>query len=337
MATVNRRITVASRPVGLPKVSDFDLVYSPLPSLAAGEVLLRSVYLSLDPCTRARMREAQPSGRAVAIGETIPGRAAAFVLESSDPDFRPGDAVEGMLGWQEYAVAQGSELRKVDPSLAPISTALGVLGIPGLVAYFGLLDVCDPQPGETVVVSGAEGAVGMVVGQIARIKGCRVVGVAGSDAAIPWLLDGLGFDGAFSYRTAAECHAKLTELCPAGVDVYFDTVGGAVTDAVMRLINVGARTAFCGEISQRNLEGSETGQPGQGQPVVRQATAQRVRVRDYAGRFPEALEQLVMWLRQGRMKYWEDVAQGLEAAPRAFIGMLQGENQGQQLVQLSEP
>ena len=268
MAAVNRQITLASRPVGFPKVSDFHLVYSPLPSPAAGEVLVRSVYLSLDPYMRGRMNEAESYARPVAIGEVMPGGAVASVMESAHPDFRSGDTVEGMLGWQEYAVAQGHELRKIDPSLGPISMALGVLGMPGLTAFFGLVDICDPQPGETVVVSGAAGAVGMLVGQIAKIKGCRVVGVAGSDAKIAWLLNELGFDAALNYKTAEDFDGKLENLCPDGIDVYFDNVGGAITDAVVRLINVKARISVCGQISQYNLEKPEVGPRWLGQLVV---------------------------------------------------------------------
>ncbi|HEV8578353.1 MAG TPA: NADP-dependent oxidoreductase [Thermoanaerobaculia bacterium] len=336
MATVNRRITLASRPVGFPKVSDFHLVYSPLPSPAAGEVLVRSVYLSLDPYMRGRMSDAGSSARPVAIGEVMIGGAVAFVVESADPELRAGDTVEGMLGWQEYAVAQGRELRRIDPSLAPISTALGVLGMPGLTAYFGLLDICDPQPGETVVVSGATGAVGMLVGQIAKIKGCRVVGVAGADAKISWLLDELGFDAAFNYKTAVDFHTKLAELCPDGIDVYFDNVGGAITDAIVRWINAGARISVCGQISQSNLEEPEVGPRWLGQLIVKQAKVQGFLVSSYAERFPEGREQLARWLKQGKLKYREDVAQGIEAAPQAFIAMLQGKNQGKQLVQLAE-
>ena len=282
------------------------------------------------------MSDADSYARPVAIGEVMTGGAVAFVVESAHPEFRSGDAVEGMLGWQEYAVAQGRELRKIDPSLAPISTALGVLGMPGLTAFFGLLDICDPQPGETVVVSGAAGAVGMLVGQIAKIKGCRVVGVAGSDAKISWLLDELGFDAALNYKTAEDFDGKLKELCPDGIDVYFDNVGGAITDAVVRLINAKARISVCGQISQYNLETPEVGPRWLGQLIVKQAKVQGFLVSGYAERFPDGLEQLAMWLKQGKLKYREDVAQGIEAAPQAFIGMLQGKNQGKQLVQLSE-
>ena len=335
MVKVNRQITLASRPVGFPKVSDFHLVYSRLPSPAAGEVLVRSIYLSLDPHVRGRMIDVESDDRPVAIGEVMTGGAVASVVESRDPEFQAGDTVAGMLGWQEYAVVVGRELRKIDPGLAPISTALGVLGVPGLTAFFGLLDICDPQPGETIVVSGAEGAVGMLVGQIAKIKGCRVVGVAGSDAKISWLLDELGFDAAFNYRTAAGCYRKLKELCPDGIDVYFDNVGGAITDTVVRLINVKARISVCGQVSQYNPEKPGKGPRWLGQLIVKQAKVQGFLVSGHAERFPVGLKQLARWLKQGRLKYREDVAQGIEAAPQAFIGMLHGRNQGKQLVQLS--
>ncbi|HSL17156.1 MAG TPA: NADP-dependent oxidoreductase [Methylomirabilota bacterium] len=337
MAEINRQVTLASRPVGFPKVSDFQLVYSPLPSPAAGEVLVRAIFLSLDHDLRGRMSGAGSDARLVGIGDVVTGGAVAFVVESLDPGFLAGDTVEGMLGWQEFAVVPGSELRKLDPGLAPISTALGVLGPPGLTAFFGLLDIADPQPGETVVVSGAAGAVGMIVGQIAKIKGCRVVGLAGCDATTSWLLDELGFDAALNCRTEADCCSALAELCPAGIDVYFDNEGGAVTDAVIRLINPRARISVCGQNSQANLEEPETGPRWLNHLVVKQAKVQGFRVSGFAERFVAALEQLATWLKQGRLKYREDVAHGIEAAPQAFIEMLRGNGRGQQLVRISEP
>ena len=335
MAKMNRRVTLASRPAGFPAASDFRLDSLPVPSLSAGEVLVRSVYLSLDPYMRGRMSDAESYAPPVAIGEVMVGGAVGVVVESRDPRFLAGDAVEGMLGWQEYAVAHGDVLRNVDPKLAPISTALGVLGMPGLTAYFGLLDVCDPQPGETAVVSGAAGAVGTTVGQIAKIRGCRVVGVAGSDAKVSWLVDGLGFDAAFNYKTADDLGGRLEALCPDGVDVYFDNVGGVITDAVMRRINSRARISVCGQISQYNLEKPDVGPRWLGQLIVKQAKVQGFLVSAYARRFPEGLEELARWLKQGKLKYREDIAHGLESAPEAFIGMLHGKNQGKQLVQLS--
>lgn len=336
MVTVNRQITLASRPVGFPTVSDFDLIYTPLPEPVAGEVLVRSLYLSLEPYMRERMGDFESYAPPVAIGEVMGGGAVGFVVESVDPSLRPGDVVEGMLGWQEYAVAPGRTLRKIDPSLAPISTALGVLGRPGLTAFFGLLDICDPQRGETVVVSGAAGAVGMVVGQTAKIKGCRVVGLTGTNAEISWMLDELGFDAALDYKEAVDLRGELEEFCPDGIDVYFDNVGGAITDEVLRRINTGARICVCGQISQSSLERPEMGPRWLSRLIVKQAKVQGFLVSCYAERFPEGLEQLGVWLRQGKLKYREDVAQGIEAAPQAFIGMLREDNQGKQLVQLSE-
>lgn len=342
MATVNRQITLASRPVGLPKVSDFQLAYSSLPAPAPGEVLVRSVYLSLDPHLRQRMKpgaEAAPArcdgSRPLAIGEVLGGDAVAFVVKSEDPQFRAGDAVEGMLGWQEYAVAEGRELRKIDTKEAPLSTALGVLGNPGLTAYFGLLEVSAPRPGETVVVSGAAGSVGIIAGQIAKICGCRVVGVVGSDAKVAWLISELGFDAAFNYKSAGDYGEKFAELCPDGIDVYFDIVGGAISDAVLNCINDKARITLCGQVSQYNLDEPQPGPRWHHQLIAKQATVRGFKVGSFRRRFPEALTELRSWLKEGRLKYFEDVAQGIEAAPQAFIGMLQGKNQGKQLVQLT--
>lgn len=337
MATVNRKITLAARPVGFPKVSDFNLVYSPLPSCTAGEVLVQSVYLSLDPYMRRGMNAAESHAPSVAIGAVMPGRAVAFVVESEDPGFRVGDAVVGMFGWQELAVVQGRELRKLDLDLAPLSTALGVLGMPGLTAFFGLLDICDPRPGETVMVSGAAGAVGALVGQIAKIQGCRVVGAAGSDAKISWLLDELGFDAAFNYKTVVDLEGELEVVCPDGIDVYFDTVGGAITDAVLGQLHAKARVSVCGQVSQDNLMEPEKGPRWLDQVIAKQAKLQGFLISGYVERFPEGLAQLAGWLYQGKLKYWENITQGIESAPQAFIGMLRGNNHGKQLVLLSDP
>jgi NADPH-dependent curcumin reductase CurA len=335
MTQVNRQITLAARPVGFPRVSDFHLAYSALPSPGAGEVLLRSVYLSLDPFVRGRMSHADSRSRPLNIGEVMSGAVVAFVVASEDPDFEAGDVVQGMLGWQEYAIAPGSALRKVDPSLAPISTALGVLGVPGLTAYFGLIDVCEPRHGETVVVSAAAGAVGMLVGQIGRILGCRVVGITANDAQVPWLVDDLGFDAALPYTSSGDFETALGELCLDGVDVYFDNVGGATTDAVVRQITEGARISLCGQSSQCNLESPESGPRWLSRLIDKQAKVQGFAVSSYAARYPEGLAQLTGWLKRGALKYREDVAQGIEAAPQAFIAMLQERNHGKQLVQLS--
>ncbi|MGK2858928.1 MAG: NADP-dependent oxidoreductase [Thermoanaerobaculia bacterium] len=336
IATLNRRITLASRPVGLPRVSDFQLAYLSIPAPAADEVLVRSLYLSLDPYMRGRMDGATSASRPVSIGEVMPCGAVGFVVESNDSAIRVGDVVEGMFGWQEYAVARGRDTRRLDPTLAPISTALGALGMPGLTAYFGMLDICNPQPGETVVISSAAGAIGILAGQIAKIKGCRVVGIASADARVAWLVDELGFDAAFNDASLVDVHAALDEHCADGIDAYFDNVGGCITDAVILRINAKARIAVCGQLSEYDPDTPETGPRWLGHLVAKQAKVEGFLVASYAERFPEAREQLAAWLRVGRLKYREDVAQGLESAPQAFIEVLQGKNEGKQLVQLWE-
>jgi NADPH-dependent curcumin reductase CurA len=285
---------------------------------------------------RGRMKGKDTYARGLQIGEVVVGGVVGRVEESHDPRFSVGDIVEGMLGWQDYAVSNAKSLRKIDPSTAPISTALGILGMPGLTAYFGMLDICHPQPGETVVVSAAAGAVGSLAGQIARIKRCRVVGVAGSDEKVDYIVKELGFDSGLNYRTATDVEAGLRRLCPSGIDVYFDNVGGTVTDAVMRLINTRARVSVCGQISQYNNQEVEMGPRWLPQLVVKQAKVEGFLVFQYADRYEEALRQLTAWLKQGRIRYREHVADGLENAPRAFIGMLKGENTGKQLVKVSE-
>jgi NADPH-dependent curcumin reductase CurA len=336
VATVNRRITLAARPVGFPKVSDFQLAYATVPSPTAGEVLVRSVYLSLEPHTRVRMSADDSDATPIAIGEVIAGAAVALVVASEHPDFRAGDLVEGLLGWQEFAVVEGQALRRIDSSRGPISTALGVMGPPGLTAFFGLLDVCDPQPEETVVVSAAAGAVGMLAGQIARLRGCRVVGVTASDAQRTWLVDDLGFDAAIDARSSADLDATLAATCPDGVDVYFDNVGGQTTDAVLRRLNAGARISLCGELSQYNLVVPEAGPRLLARLIAAHAKVQGFLISRYAARFPEGLQQLFVWLKEGVLQYRQDVAQGLEAAPQAFIAMLHERNHGEQLVHISE-
>jgi NADPH-dependent curcumin reductase CurA len=258
------------------------------------------------------------------------------VLDSSDPRYAEGDIVEGMLGWQEYAVAPAKSLRKIDSNNGPISSALYVLGMPGLTAYFGLLEICRPQPGETVVVSGAAGAVGSLVGQIAKIKRCRAIGIAGTNEKVRFLVEQLGFDSAFNYRENTDYSATLKELCPNGIDVYFDNVGGAITDAVMFRLASHARVAVCGQISQYNSVAPGTGPRWLSQLVIRQAKVEGFLVTQFADRFETGLRQLSTWLKEGRIQYRDDVVDGLESAPYAFIRMLEGKNIGKQLVKVSE-
>ncbi|MBZ5594650.1 MAG: NADP-dependent oxidoreductase [Acidobacteriia bacterium] len=335
MPAINKQITLAARPSGLPKLSDFKLVESPVPEPGPGEFLIRTLYVSVDPYMRGRMNDVKSYAPPVQIGEVMGAGAVGKVAASQNPQFQPGDVVEGFFGWQQFAVSNGAGVRKIDPSLAPVSTALGVLGMPGLTAYFGLLEIGKPRPGETVVVSGAAGAVGSLVGQIAKIQGCRVVGIAGGDQKVAWLRDELGFDAAFNYKTTTNYAAKLAELCPKGVDVYFDNVGGTITDAVFPLINTGARIAVCGQIAQYNADKPETGPRLLWHLIVKQARAEGFLVFQFASRYAEGLKQMAAWLKAGKLKYREQFVDGIENAPRAFIGMLQGENTGKQLVRVS--
>jgi NADPH-dependent curcumin reductase CurA len=335
--STNKQILLAARPVGFPKESDFNLVESPVPIPTEGQILVRSIYLSVDPYMRGRMNDAKSYAAPVPIGGVMGGGVVGRVIKSNNSEFKEGDIVEGRFGWQEYAVSDGREVRKIDPTLAPISTALGILGMPGLTAYFGLLEIGKPQPGETVVVSGAAGAVGSLVGQIAKIQGCLAVGIAGRDDKVAYLTDELGFDGAFNYKTVADYTGKLREVCPNGIDVYFDNVGGEITDAVFRLINTRARISICGQISQYNLEKPEMG------PrliltslLTKQASAEGFLVFQFLDRYPQGLKQMAQWLREGKLKYKEDIEEGLENTPRAFMAMLKGRNVGKQLVKVSE-
>ena len=336
MPQINRQITLAARPSGMPKPLDFKLVESPVPEPKAGEILVRMLYVSVDPYMRGRMNDAKSYAPPVQIGEVMGAGAVGKVITSRSAQFQAGDFVEGFFGWQEFAISDGKGVRKLDPNVAPLSTALGVLGIPGLTAYFGLLDIGKPQAGETVVVSGAAGAVGSIAGQIAKIKGCRVVGIAGGDQKVAWLRDELGFDAAFNYKTTPDYFAKLQEVCPKGVDVYFDNVGGSITDAVFRVINTGARIVVCGQIAQYNAEKLETGPRLLGHLIVKQARAEGFLVFRFASRYAEGLTQMAAWLKAGKLKYREQFADGIENAARAFIGMLQGENTGKQLVRAAK-
>jgi NADPH-dependent curcumin reductase CurA len=336
VGSVNRQIILAARPVGFPKESDFKLVESRVPTPEDGQILVRVLYLSVDPYMRGRMNDRPSYAPAVKLGEVMVGGAVGRVVQSRSPDIPEGTVVEGGFGWQEYAVANATEVRVVDSRVAPTSTALGVLGMPGLTAYFGLLDIGQPKPGETVLVSGAAGAVGSLVGQIAKIKGCRVVGVAGSDEKITYSTRELGFDAAFNYKPVTKFVAKLREVCPEGIDVYFDNVGGPLTDAVFWVMNVKARIVVCGQISQYNLEKPEPGPRFLWKLIEKRARVEGFLVFDFAARYKEGARQLAEWLREGKIKYREDMVRGLENAPRAFLGMLQGQNIGKQLVQVAD-
>jgi NADPH-dependent curcumin reductase CurA len=330
----HRQIRLAARPTGYPRDDDFRIVESPVPEPGPGEFLVRVVYLSLDPYMRGRMSDARSYVPPVAVGDVMEGGIVGEVVRSSHPGFAVGDVVEGRLGWREYALSAGKGVRRIDPALAPISTALGVLGMPGLTAYFGLLDVGQPKAGETVVVSAASGAVGGLVGQIAKLKGCRAVGLAGTDAKVRYLTEELGYDAGINYRTAPNLDAALQATCPGGIDVYFDNVGGRITEAVSRHVNMFARFAVCGLISQYNLTEPELAPRNERFVLVNRVRIQGFLVFDFAARYKEGLAQLAEWLRQGRLRYREDIVEGLERAPGAFIDLLQGRNFGKMLVRV---
>jgi NADPH-dependent curcumin reductase CurA len=337
VTSVNRQIQLASRPKGMPTHETFSMVEGPVPTPGDGEVLVRTLYLSVDPYMRGRMNEGKSYVPPFKLGHVLTGGVVGEVVASQDPTFKAGDLVTGHLGWQDYSLAPAAQLQRVDASLAPIETALGVLGMPGLTAYFGLLDIGRPQAGETVVVSGAAGAVGLVVGQIARLQGCRVVGIAGTERKTRYLKEALGFDAAIDYKASGDLAEALKAACPDGVDVYFDNVGGPISDAVMALINPHARIPICGQISLYNLETPDIGPRVQPLLLTRTALMQGFLVGQFAARYPEALTQLAQWLRDGALRYEETVTEGLEHAPDAFLGLFTGENLGKALVHIADP
>ena len=333
MATENRRIVLAARPVGVPKLSDFRLERTPIPAPADGECLVRSHYLSVDPYMRGRISGRKSYAEPVAIGEVIVGAAVGEVLESRSDRVATGQFVMGALGWQEHACVPAKALRVVDPDAAALSAYLGVLGMPGLTAYYGLLRVAGVKAGETVCVSGAAGAVGSAVGQIARLHGCRAVGIAGGPRKCDWVSSELGFEAAVDYK-ADDFRGALRAAVPDGIDVYFDNVGGPVTDAVFPRLNVRSRVAICGQISQYNAVDAPMGPRLLWHFIVKRIRAEGFLVFDFREHDRTALAQMAEWVRSGKLQYRETVAQGLENAPSAFIGMLGGANIGKQVVRL---
>jgi NADPH:quinone reductase len=333
---VNRKILLASRPVGMPDASNFSMIEENIPEIKEGEVLIRTQFLSVDPYMRGRMSAAKSYAKPYEVDEPFLGGLVGKIVESQNSRFEVGQFVEGRLEWAEYNVSDGSAIRKINPEVAPVSTALHVLGMPGLTAYLGLTYIGEPKEGETVVVSGASGAVGMIVGQIAKLKGCRVVGIAGQDEKCTYLTEELGFDAAINYKTAENLLKSLKEVCPNGVDVYFDNVGGAVSDAVMSLINFQSRTIICGQISQYNLEKPEMGPRVAGQLLTTSSLMKGFIVSDFAQHNKEALAQLSLWVKEGQIKYRENIVYGFENTVEAFLGLFRGDNIGKQLVKLTE-
>jgi NADPH-dependent curcumin reductase CurA len=332
-ANVNRQILLKSRPTGAPSLDNFEMVQGAVPEPGDGELVTRTLYLSLDPYMRGRMNAAKSYATPAAVGAPMVGGTVGEVVASRHPRYAVGDIVLGFGGWQEYVLSNGAGLRKLDPAAAPISTALGVLGMPGMTAYVGLLEIGQPKPGETVVVAAASGAVGSVVGQIARIKGCRAVGIAGGADKCRFVTDQLGFDACVDHR-APDFAQQLASACPNGIDIYFENVGGAVQQAVWPLLNDFARIPVCGLIAQYNATSPMPG-PDMFSVLRKRLLLRGFIVTDFAAKQADFLRDAGEWVRTGQLRYREDIVDGLAQAPTAFLGLLQGKNFGKMLVRVA--
>ncbi|MFC5483844.1 NADP-dependent oxidoreductase [Microvirga aerilata] len=338
MTEQNLQVVLASRPTGRPSPDNFELVRTPVPTPGEGQLLLKIRYLSLDPYMRGRMSAAKSYAAPVEIGQPMEGGTVAEVIESRHPDYAAGDIVLSHSGWQSYALSDGAGLRKLDPEQAPVTTALGVLGMPGFTAYAGLLTIGQPKPGETVVVAAASGPVGATVGQIARLKGARAIGIAGGPEKCALVRDEFGFDAALDHRspTLAE---DLRAACPNGIDIYFENVGGKVWDAVFPLLNTFARIPVCGLVAQYNSTGPFEG-PDRLPVLMRDVLTKSLTIRgfiqrEFQAQRPAFYREMAEWIAEGRVKYKEDIVDGLEHAPEAFIGLLEGRNFGKLVVRVA--
>ena len=331
---MTKQIVLKSRPFGTPTAGNFETRSIELPTVNEGEASLVAHTFSVDPYLRGRMSNAKSYIAPFQVGEPIVSGLVARVIESKADNLNVGDYVMDRLPWQEEMVVPVAGLQKVDEKLAPLSYYLGILGMPGLTAYFGLLDIGKPQKDETVVVSGAAGAVGLVVGQIAKIQGCRVVGIAGDDSKNEYLMKELNFDAVINYKTVKDMDAALASACPSGVDVYFDNVGGKISDAVVEQINKGARIIICGQISLYNSTSQPIGPRIQPTLLKRSALMQGFIVSDYAARFPEGFKALVNWVVGGQLKYTQTTYHGFDQLPEAFIALFEGKNLGKLIVEI---
>lgn len=330
----NRRVLLTSRPLGIPEATDFTLTSAPVPELQAGEFLVRNQYLSIDPAMRGWVNAAANYSDPVGIGEVMRSFAAGQVVASRHPAYAEGDRVMGMLGWQDYAVTDGSTIRrKVVETDLPLSLSLGILGINGVTAYFALTEVGEPRPGDTVVVSTAAGAVGSAVGQIAAIAGCHTVGIAGGTSKTALCIDEFGFDAAVDYK-AADFAEQLAAACPGGVNIYYDNTGGPVSDTVIPLIAKGARIVICGTASISNWVPWPTGPRVERHLLTKAARMQGFLIWDYEHRYEEAVSRLAQWVRDGRLRYREETSDGIEHAAGAIAGLYRGENLGKRLIRL---
>ncbi len=334
MPETNRRLVLKSRPDGIPGPEHFELGEAEITEPDAGQVLVRNVYLSVDPAQRGWVNAVANYSKPVGIGEVMRAFAVGEVVRSDADALPEGSFVTGMLGWQDYTVAEPKALRRIDPAVAPISAYLGVLGINGLSAYFGLLDICQPKPGETVVVSTAAGAVGSGVGQIARISGCRAVGITGSAEKVAMCREVFGYDAAIDYKGSRDLAAELGAACPDGIDVYFDNTGGAISNTVMGMINIGARIVVCGTAATANWDPPPTGPRIERSILVKRARIQGFLIFDHASKFDEATARLAGWIDDGSLVYREDITEGIENAPAVLAGLYEGRNTGKALVRI---
>ncbi len=331
----NQQFILKSRPTGMPTTDNWEYRTAPAPQPGDGELLVKVHYISVDPAMRGWMNDLKSYVPPVGIGDVMRAVAVGEVIESQHSGFRAGEFVSGALGVQRYALTDGSELFKVDPNAFPLPTYLGVLGMPGLTAYFGLLDVGRPEAGETVVVSSAAGAVGTVVGQIAKIKGCRVVGIAGTPQKCEYITGELGFDEAINYKKEI-LPKRMRECCPQGIDVYFDNVGGPLLDVVLMHINRAARIVFCGAISMYNTTSAVEGPRNYLSLLVNRARMEGMIVFDYVHRYPEAIVQMVQWMREGRLSGREHIVDGLEAFPETLLKLFSGDHFGKLVIRVKD-
>jgi NADPH-dependent curcumin reductase CurA len=330
----NRQVILKSRPADIPQADNFEIIESDVPDLRDGEILVHNIYLSVEPAMRGWVSNVANYSEPVRIGDVMRSFAAGEILQSAHPDFKPGNKVVGMFGWQEFVVVGPDAVtRKVEEDDLPLSLSLGVTGINGVTAYFGLLDIGCPRPGDTVVVSTAAGAVGSAVGQIARISGCRTVGIAGGPAKVAQCRELFGYDAAIDYKSE-DFASELAAACPKGADVYFDNTGGAISDTVLGHLAVGARVVVCGTASVSTWNPWPNGPRAERHLLVKRARMQGFVIFDYAHRFKEATTRLAQWLREGRLRYSEDVLEGIEQAPGAIAGLYRGENSGKRLIRI---
>ncbi len=327
-----QQIVLASRPVGAATLDNFRFENTVLPEIQNGEVLLQGLYYSVDPYMRGRMNDAKSYTPPFQLGLPIEGGVVAKVTASKSPAFKVDDLVLGRLPWRTQIVASAKDLQKIDATIAPASNYLGILGMPGLTAYFGLMDIGKPKAGETIVVSGAAGAVGVVVGQIAKLQKCRVIGIAGSDEKTKLLKEEFGFDEAINYKTTPNIRLAISKLCPDGVDVYFDNVGGEISDAVISNLNFHARIPLCGQISLYESAKISMGPRLQPMLLTRSVLMQGFIVSNYQRRFPEGIQQLAQWIKEGKLKYTETIVEGFDQLPTALLGLFKGENTGKMIV-----